>query len=147
MLTPNLKASVGHFRVGRWRPQSDIYLQSTLHTARYCDGILAKLLLEVMSDANEEFHGDRVSFLVQIFGIHEITDSFDNNSLLVSQLFKDKIDEVSNNTKIQCIFVFQDVKSLVGYGDIMRKEETKVSLRCKSAQFTNDCVIVSYVQQ
>lgn len=80
-----------------------------------------------MSDSNGLSGGDRVSFLVQFFGIHEITESFENHSLLVSQLFKDKIDEVDRRTSIQCIFVFQDVKSLVGYGDIVRKDDPKVS--------------------
>ena len=90
-----------------------------------------------MSDANEVTGRVGVSFLVQFFGIHEITDSFDNRSLLVSQLFKDKIDEVSRDISIQCIFVFQDVKSLVGYGDIVRKDEAKVS-----ASFQPECELL-----
>lgn len=94
-----------------------------------------------MSDVIVESNGKRVSFLVQFFGIHEITDSFDNHSLLVSQLFKDKINEVSSDISIQCIFVFQDVKSLVGYGDIVRKDESKVSLLWDTIQLT--CPIVT----
>lgn len=66
---------------------------------------------------------ENVPFLVQFFGIDEITDSFSNSNLLVSQLFKDKIDSVVESKVITCYFLFHDVKAFVGYGNIVRKDE------------------------
>jgi hypothetical protein len=65
---------------------------------------------------------ENVPFLVQFFGIDEITDSFSNSNLLVSQLFKDKIDNVIEGKVITCYFLYHDVKALVGYGNIVRKD-------------------------
>lgn len=93
--------------------------------------------------------GNSSSFLVQFFGIDEITDSFENKNLLVSQIFKDKINEVDKIFNISCFFVLQDVKALVGYGEIVRSEALEVcKLRAKAlhAMLTSITLICYRVQ-
>ena len=62
------------------------------------------------------------SLMVQFFGVHEATDSFDNSNLLASEFFKDMLTKIGSEGPITCYFVFQDLKAFVGFGTIERKE-------------------------
>ena len=79
-----------------------------------------------VSNPEVSLSGKSKSFLVQFFGIDEITDSFENKNLLVSQAFKDKINEADKDFTLSCFFVLQDIRALVGYGDIVRNEALEV---------------------
>lgn len=73
------------------------------------------------------------SFLVQFYGIHEVTDSFENSNLLVSQQFRDVLDNVDKDVTISCFFVFQDLHAVVGSGGVTRKEEVRPASMAKTA--------------
>lgn len=75
--------------------------------------------------------------LVQFFGIDEITDSFENKNLLVSQALKDKINEVDKDLTISCFFVLQDIRALVGYGEIVRNEALEVLMNLALSKHLN----------
>lgn len=68
------------------------------------------------------------SFLVQLFGIHEVVESYENKNLLVSQSFRDLINNVESGKNVCCYFVFQDVRAFVGVGTISRKENVSFIL-------------------
>jgi hypothetical protein len=63
------------------------------------------------------------SFLVQFYGVHEIADSYDNGNLLVSQSFRDALNETGRDKAVCLYFVFQDLRAIVGTGLVKRKEE------------------------
>ena len=63
--------------------------------------------------ASTEGDGE-ISFIVQFFGVHEITDSFQDGNLLVSTIFKDLISSIDKIDRICFYFVFHEIRSFVG---------------------------------
>lgn len=80
------------------------------------DDSIARICEEVDRDAT-------VVFLVQLFGMHEIIESYENGSILVSQMFRDMVYDLESTKKISCYFVFQDLRFIVGFGDIVLEAE------------------------
>lgn len=78
---------------------------------------IARLCDEVDRDSTAAY------FLVQFFGMHEIIESYENSSILVSQQFRDMVYDLKETKTISCYFVFQDLRSIVGFGDILLEAE------------------------
>lgn len=74
-----------------------------------------------------------VYFVVQFFGMHEIIESYENSSILVSQQFWNMVYDLKTKKTISCFFVFQDLRSIVGLGEIALETE-KVPNRIFSFQ-------------